>query len=350
MPDVLDWYNQNLGGPDIMGPAGAPDATTAGPDVLSWLGNYIRNTTPANIAANLPTSYYDPSRSFAQNALDPRAIDQAANIALGLGGGGLGIKAYHGSPYDFNAFDASKIGTGEGAQAYGHGLYFAENEGVARGYRDTLSSMSNASYAGEITPDIRRGLDILNSVGASKRWEVEPQQLHEHLLRNYQDTFNSNLADKNIVGGRADLAEKIAALRSIDPSKLNAPGKMYEVNINAEPHRFLDWDQPLSQQSQKVQDIIKGRTDWTTPDMTGQQIYGSMIDRASPTGVSRQLNDWGIPGVRYLDQGSRGAGEGTSNYVMFDPARIEILRKYGLLPPAVAVGGLAGLGGTNGGS
>ena len=44
-----------------------------------------------------------------------------------------GIRAFHGSPHDFDKFDVSKIGTGEGAQAYGHGLYFAENEGVAKG-------------------------------------------------------------------------------------------------------------------------------------------------------------------------------------------------------------------------
>jgi hypothetical protein len=61
----------------------------------------------------------------------------------GMGGlGGAPIKAYHGSPHDFDAFDLSKIGTGEGAQAYGHGLYFAENPDVARGYRDTLSRRS----------------------------------------------------------------------------------------------------------------------------------------------------------------------------------------------------------------
>ena len=43
-----------------------------------------------------------------------------------------GIVAYHGSPHSFDRFDTSKIGTGEGAQAYGHGLYFAEGEGIAR--------------------------------------------------------------------------------------------------------------------------------------------------------------------------------------------------------------------------
>ena len=42
-----------------------------------------------------------------------------------------GIVAYHGSPHSFDQFDTSKIGTGEGAQAYGHGLYFAEEEGVS---------------------------------------------------------------------------------------------------------------------------------------------------------------------------------------------------------------------------
>ncbi|WP_434127511.1 hypothetical protein, partial [Enterococcus faecium] len=50
-----------------------------------------------------------------------------------------GITAYHGSPHDFDKFSLDKIGTGEGAQAYGHGLYFADAEDVARGYRDRIA-------------------------------------------------------------------------------------------------------------------------------------------------------------------------------------------------------------------
>jgi len=50
---------------------------------------------------------------------------------FGPSGGSLGGLAahtvWHGSPHLFDKFDISKIGTGEGAQAYGHGLYFAEN-------------------------------------------------------------------------------------------------------------------------------------------------------------------------------------------------------------------------------
>jgi hypothetical protein len=53
--------------------------------------------------------------------------------------------AYHGGPHSFDKFDMSKIGTGEGAQAYGHGLYFAESEPVARSWRSACCSpMSEA--------------------------------------------------------------------------------------------------------------------------------------------------------------------------------------------------------------
>jgi hypothetical protein len=47
--------------------------------------------------------------------------------------------AYHGSPHDFERFDVSKIGSGEGVQAFGYGLYFAGKREVAEHYRDKLS-------------------------------------------------------------------------------------------------------------------------------------------------------------------------------------------------------------------
>ena len=49
-------------------------------------------------------------------------------------------RAYHGSPHDHNKFDSSKIGTGEGAQAYGYGHYFADSKDVAEYYRNILNS------------------------------------------------------------------------------------------------------------------------------------------------------------------------------------------------------------------
>ena len=59
------------------------------------------------------------------------------------------IRAYHGSPHDFDKFSMDKIGSGEGNQTYGHGLYFAENEAVARSYRDALAK----SDGSRVRPD-----------------------------------------------------------------------------------------------------------------------------------------------------------------------------------------------------
>jgi GNAT superfamily N-acetyltransferase len=57
--------------------------------------------------------------------LEPRLGPLRQSIPAGPAGNALtepqGITAYHGSPHDFDRFDMGKIGTGEGAQAYGHG-------------------------------------------------------------------------------------------------------------------------------------------------------------------------------------------------------------------------------------
>ena len=62
----------------------------------------------------------------------------------------------------------------------------------------------------------------------------------------------------------------------------------------------------------------------------GASILAALGNNRDSLATSNALRDAGIPGIKYLDQGSRAAGEGTRNYVVFDPAIIEILRKYGL--------------------
>jgi len=223
-----------------------------------------------------------------------QGMQEAPAMVLGMVGdapGGKGFTAYHGSPHSFDAFDTAAIGTGEGAQAYGHGLYFAENEGVARGYRDRLA-------------------------------------------------------------GKIDL---MAPLGKGTPENL---GHMYEVNINAPPEHFLDWDKPLSEQSAQVQQALSANPRVAeaikysdNPDNpTGRQIHNAMVSIAARKGgngdviASEALRDAGLPGIRYLDAGSRGAAEGTRNTVIFDPATIEILRKYGIA--GLMAGGAGAIAGT----
>lgn len=241
------------------------------------------------------------------------------------------ITAYHGSPHDFEQFDTSKIGTGEGAQSYGHGLYFAEHEPVAKQYREFLSSRQNdltdpANLAASMvyrTPDGTRESGIAELQTLIKSIDRFPAQYkHDPTAR--------------------DVAVK--ALEHLQSSKDLPPqgGHMYEVHINAHPHHMLDWDKPLSEQSPHiVKSIFDARKDNPTlfnvfkphleKDSTGMGFYQSLATHHPNgyQGASDFLQRAGIHGIRYLDAGSRNAqGDPTHNYVVFDHNRVSIKRKY----------------------
>lgn len=108
---------------------------------LGETGMSASDMTPAGVALGLQQAaqHRDPvGMALNLAAVLPigKAVKAADAMAPEVGNAMRGIIAYHGSPHSFDKFDLSKIGTGEGAQAYGHGLYFAESEPVARSYRD----------------------------------------------------------------------------------------------------------------------------------------------------------------------------------------------------------------------
>ena len=103
---------------------------------------------------------------------------------------------------------------------------------------------------------------------------------------------------------------------------------------------LLDWDKPLSQQPEAVRVALKDFG--LPPTATGKDAYNALSQQArdmaimrgqnaqttlgaSQAGASNDLLGFGIPGIRYLDGGSRGAGTGTSNYVVF-PGNENLLR------------------------
>jgi len=241
------------------------------------------------------------------------------------------IRAYHGSPHDFDKFDMSKVGTGEGAEAYGRGMYFAEREGTARSYRDKLSQGVNVG-----------GQNIAVGFGSG------PQATAANALALKSMDYDAAIA--HLESLTASPRRGPSAQQAIDvirkwkakgyvPKEATANGRMYEVAINADPAKMLDWDKPLAQQSQAVKDAIARK--WPMADAMGWDA--SEFYRAAPSGErSKELLEAGIPGIKYLDGGSRQAGEGTSNYVVFDAGIIDILRKWGLLPAAVGAGAASG--------
>lgn len=125
-------------------------------------------------------------------------------------------------------------------------------------------------------------------------------------------------------------------------------GSMYEVNINANAEDFLDWDKPLTGDARlKFEGWAKSeiarlqQEGGTKARRRIEDIEDMLRIKDVPFGVlARQLDlpreevtqsmgQSGIPGIKYLDQGSRGAGEGSRNYVVFDDSLIEIVAKNG---------------------
>lgn len=229
------------------------------------------------------------------------------------------IKAHHGSPYDIDRFDLSKIGTGEGNQSYGHGLYFAENPAVARMYRDEVM---NTGYFDEVNGrmgQIAKEMDTYKVPGT---------------MREFKDPRGYDLAREY-----DRLLDERGAKR----------GHLYDVDLHADPHKFLDWDKRLADQPEmlgvadnllrsKYAPALGGLRDAARVigrgtdlgNVVGQDLYRHLPD---PTGGSMYKSmllrdEYGVPGIKYLDQGSRGVGEGTRNYSVFDDSIIDITRKY----------------------
>jgi len=284
------------------------------------------------------------------------------------------IRAYHGSPYDFDKFDVGKIGTGEGAQMYGRGLYFAENPDVARSYRDELTEVP-FEYQVDGKPVSEMYNDALKNEDYELAEVLEQVQLHDtptDLKKRFTTEAGYSQKTEDYVKGL-----DYDNIKGFDPDGSEVPlGRQYEVEIAADPEMMLDYQSALVDQPKAVQDAYKSiffdkyqRDDVlselfpTVDDMdmqsvgllgrsTGGQAYKTLASTlGSEQAANEALLKAGIPGVKYLDLGSRfGAKslkDATNNYVIFDDETINILRKYGLLAPLVCGGTAAAVMGAD---
>jgi len=254
----------------------------------------------------------------------PGFIDKAGDLVRGA------IRAYHGSPHNFNKFDSRKIGTGEGAQAFGYGMYFAGDENVARHYRDGLRTLG--------TPEERASIRLLES----RLDEIaETQGVPVAGWGGLMDPPDTPEV-RNI---RRQLEDLQAAIES-------RPGHMYEVNIGVPERELLDWDAPISKQPESVQRLYGeyrlnepgdgGRIYRDASVRLGSGYDDDLLGMLGDRDASQELLQAGVPGIRYLDANSRAGRSSARNYVMFPGTEdsIRILRKYGLLPATLAAKGV----------
>ena len=277
--------------------------------------------------------------------MSPEAVTEAANIAGLLGGssvaatgtrrmprGQVNHTVWHGSPHKFDRFDMSKIGTGEGAQAYGHGLYFAESPKVAQTYADSLGATQ--FYANGVP------------LSGDSAWAAMHMADNGGNVKGILDWAKSSL--KPTPEGRKAAASLVREARKLRGKEITeTDGQVYKVDIPDEIlPRMLDWDKPLSQQPEevkkallKLEDIFPGISrSVNNPDGvdTGEQLFnaftrprGGYRNGQSSVELSEALRNTGIPGIRYLDGNSRGTG-GTSNFVLFDDRLPRIIERNGV--------------------
>lgn len=318
---------------DLMGRA--PDPSQPG----EMLPSFYENITGGN--------YLDAGLQALGGAGDAVQMMGAAFPPLVAVGAGMklprGIRAFHGSPYDFDKFSLDKIGTGEGAQAYGRGLYFAENEGIARNYRDTLSAGAKGRASLEYAGDRIKNLNFETPTEGQETREQILDQIATEM--SFFDQKPENVINRKIKMLEADIAKplsktgdpetdeineltRISDLRQLevykglDPEKFKR-GKMYEVNIAADPNNMIDYDASISDMPNQVRARLyknpeikefldKRKEDGVRPEFyTGATFYDEFSDYVGGENVASDiLNEAGIPGIKYFSDTSRNTSGG----------------------------------------
>lgn len=263
----------------------------------------------------------------------PKANEMLENYMV-KSGMQLPATVWHGSPHKFDKFDFSKIGTGEGAQAYGHGGYSAGNPNVAIQYQHMLSKPEFSVNAQGLTMrgDLPRMMDeahgeLISSHGVQQTQTSDVvDRVRERLDRQMQDALKAN--DMPWFSKVADM--KMDLNRYLENPPPN-PGYLYKIDLPDEHiAKMLDWDKPLSQQHPDVQaalgalpshrrilgDTLESNGKWVSGapsgELTGREAYllhqlqsDSQHTRGSQAMASESLRQAGIPGIKYRDSGSR---------------------------------------------
>lgn len=227
--------------------------------------------------------------------------------------------AYHGSPHKFDEFSLDAIGTGEGAQAHGWGLYFAGDKNVSENYRKKL-----AQAPVNIHPLYKQLYINGGKLNAIKYIQDN--------LNTLKQAFNNAKTDNE----KKEYSENIKNLEKqisiIEDFKDDNLGQLFEVDI-PEIDEMLDEDKPFSEQSEKVQkallELAKKEVnapygfERSLPELDARQIYNRLSNAFhGAKNASLKLNEYGIKGITY-----DGRQDGRC-YVIFDDKAVNILKTY----------------------
>lgn len=274
--------------------------------------------------------------------------------------------AWHGSPHDFDKFDLGAIGTGEGNQAHGWGLYFAKKKSVSRNYQKVLAKRlgtTNPKLFKVEIPDEKTMLDedkyfkeqnkdIINKiVSAVNNLEIDKRKA---LLDHYKEhpSYTTNKEYEKILGKiqsvkqdreyisealtnnvnkiKEKIAREAAAEYGYNFDELKADNtfemaKKLIGEIN-EKLSALEKEKEVEGAKEKIKEdkILESIGDtFTKTPYTGRDVYVALSKAfGGDKGASEFLNSAGVKGITY-----DGYTDGRC-YVVFDDKAIKVIEKY----------------------
>ena len=296
-----------------------------------------------NVARGAPPAGVDPAEHGVRFAEAVRFAEDPEQ----------GIDVWHGSAHAFDAFSSEPIGTGQGAQLEGHGLYFAEDRATGEWYAHNYAKprfvlpdgaelpFPDAMLAG-LPPDARSYMaeTIRDNPDAPDMKNLLLARLHQ-ARKGFEGEAGQTMQD---------LAGFLHALP--DGTRFTVERHLYRARITRPVEDFVDLDARLDAQPEAVRGAL-GRLGVTDGTLTGRaamerlgQLSGSaMGDRR----LAALLHDEGLAGVRYLDGASREGGADSRNYVVFSADDVQALARNGVpfdraLPPGAHVAGNGAFG------
>lgn len=244
-------------------------------------------------------------------------------------------RAWHGTPYDFDAFSLSGIGGGEGNQAHGWGLYFAQDREVSEAYKEILGDKgSTVELNGEVW-----------TVNESGDWETTGKTakygeaigyaldaLEEHGTKDAAiNSLQKDLKEGKFRGAYIAEAQKAVNILRQGEAKGHKGGRLLEAEI-PDTDVLLDEQKSFNEQPEKVKNALSELISNTGEgqlsrrlfkNATGKRIYEVLSNLyGDDKKASLKLNEFGVKGITY---------KGTQDercYVVFDDKAITIRNKY----------------------
>ena len=241
----------------------------------------------------------------------------------------LFIPAFHGTPHTLapevgaplGRFRTSAIGTGEGSQAYGHGLYFAGKRDVAEYYRKQSRNGENRLFDGKAkdSTNIKHlAADYLaNEMGVGNYLSLNSNKASAR--RDLISWMESSLKDIQNnpsdypTGKYQEFQQVIKTLRDQNEADVTIAGSIYKVELAPKENEYLLYDKTLGEQPKGVQDKLKkflreqeGEDTWQyRQEQDYRDITNNVLDDMPEAEISKRLKEAGIPGIKYLDGSSR---------------------------------------------